>query len=96
MTKTNGKGGFVVIDDDKLDKECWLLMGGVQALEAASQTIKAIRDKSTVIQERQFLAEIRDLLKQMAEQHKTVLAATAMKLGAGTLYEGQPEGAKPN
>ena len=68
----------------------------LEALEAAALTLKSISEKSGVVQERIFLAEVGDLLKQMAEQHKTVLAATAMKAGAGTLHENASSTAKPN
>ena len=37
-----------------------------------------------------------DLLKGLAEQHKTMLAAVAMKSGAGKLHGDVPEGAKVN
>jgi hypothetical protein len=89
-------GEAFVIDPEKLTAEGWKLVGGVEALNAAEQTIRKIRERSTVVQERMFLKEIADLLRQFAHQHQARLAALAMQTGAGELAGDVPKGEVAN
>jgi hypothetical protein len=84
----------MLIDPSKLGPDGWKLLGGIEALQSAADTIKSIRERSTLVQERQFLAEIRDLLTDFAKIHQAKLAALAMENGAGELH--QPTQGKPN
>jgi hypothetical protein len=92
MGTNNDKGSALVIDPEKLGPEGFKLIGGIEALNAAEMTVRNIRERSTVVQERMFLAEIGDLLKVFADEHKKQLAALAMKQGAGELHSA-PSGA---
>lgn len=84
----NGGGGSaLVIDPDKIGPQGWKLVGGIEALNAAEMTIKAIREKSTIVQERMFLLEVAALLRTFAEHNQKQLAVLAMQHGAGELHE---------
>lgn len=87
-----GAGSALVIDPEKIGPEGFKLVGAIEALNAAEMTIKRIREKSTVVQERVFLSEISDLLRSFAVEHQKRLAALAMQSGAGELHEA-PTGA---
>ena len=77
-----GNGAVVVIDEDKLGPEGLKLLGGIDALRAAEMTVRRIREKSTVVQERMFLAEIGDLLAGFAGEHQVKLMQHAETMGA--------------
>lgn len=95
IKRNRENGSAILIDEANLGPDGWKLVGGIEALNAAEMTIKSIREKSTVVQERMFLAEIADLLRQFAEQHQAKLVALAMQNGAGQLRD-IPKEAKPN
>jgi hypothetical protein len=86
---------FLHIDAVKIGQQGWKLIGAIEALNAAEMTVKSIREKSTVVQERVFLAEIADLLNQLAGEHQDTLVKLAMDTGAGEIRE-VTKGAKPH
>lgn len=86
-TVVNGGGSALVIGPEKIGPEGFKLIGAIEALNAAEMTIKRIREKSAVVQERVFLKEIGELLRSFALEHQQRLAVLAMQHDAGKLHE---------
>jgi len=95
VNDNTAKGAFVTIDEDKLGKEGWKLVGGIEALHGAMHVIGNIRNRSADVQERVFLQEILDLLHQGVQTHQDHLGKLAVHAKAGTLHN-IPEDAKAN
>ena len=89
------KGGYATIDQSKLGRDGFVMVGEINALYRWSVAFDNMRERSSDLTERTFLSEVCTALREDAERMQMELARYAQALGACVLHD-KAEVPQPN